>query len=916
MPALTSGAEVHEEWAGHGPGASAWGAYGGIGGSYDEAKGPDGEVRGHWKPYIEAVENLGIGEVRRRWEESQDLIRQNGVTYNVYGDPRGMDRPWQLDPIPVLITPEEWSRLAEGLVQRARLLDLILADIYGPMRLLSRGFLPPELVFGNPGFLHPCHGLQVPMNRRLHLYAVELGRAADGTIMVLGDRTQAPSGSGYALENRIVLSRMLPDVFRDCRVERLAPFFQSVRDLLQSIAPHNRDNPRIVLLTPGPYNETYFEHAYLAGYLGYTLVEGGDLLVRGNRVYLKLLGGLQPVDVILRRLDDDYCDPLELRGQSFLGVPGLLQVLRAGNVTMANALGSGVVETPGILAYLPAICREVLGEELKVPWAESWWCGEPVGMGHVLSKLPRLVIKPAFAHRRFEPIFGDRLGPSQLRELSDRIRARPGDFVGQEQVELSSVPVMVGDRLEPRYQTIRVFLAAREEGYAIMPGGLTRVASSADTKVVTMQRGGGSKDTWILADGPVTSFSLLPSPHRSIRLSRAGGDLSSRHADNFYWLGRYVERAEQVVRLLRGIIARLTEKSGMVEVPELPLLLKALTTLTQTFPGFLEEGEASVDRPEEELLSVIFDRERPGSLSSTLAMLQRVAAKVRDRISVDMWRTLSQLMVDLMANLNAMAASALADGEEEGDGPRPDLAPTDSRAVLSEVLEILDAGVNRLAAFSGLVAENLTRGQSWTFLDMGRRLERSLQTSGLLRGMLSVQGRAESCVLEALLEIADSTMTYRRRYLSTLQAAPVLDLLLADETNPRSLAFQLAALAESIDRLPRDPSLAGRSVEQRLVLANLSAIRLADVDALAKAGEGGHRPRLEDLLRRTEADLPILSEVIAASYFSHLQTSRHLGNHAAGPPTPTPPPMPPPAVGPEDQPEADESIAKGPAPGP
>ncbi|HMF39009.1 MAG TPA: circularly permuted type 2 ATP-grasp protein, partial [Isosphaeraceae bacterium] len=434
----------------------------------------DDSVRRHWQPFVDAMELLGGEEIRRRWEESQDLIRQNGVTYNVYGDPRGTDRPWQLDPIPLLMSPAAWRVLEEGLIQRASLLDMILADLYGPQRLLGRGFLPPELVFGNPAFLHPCHAMQVPANRYLHLYAANLGRLDDGKIVVLGDRTQAPSGTGYALENRLVLSRMLPELFRDCQVQRLAPFFQAIRDILQSIAPHNRDNPRIVLLTPGPYNETYFEHAFLAGYLGYTLVEGGDLLVRGNRVYLKLLGGLQPVDVILRRVDDDYCDPLELRGNSFLGVPGLLQVLRAGNVAMANALGSGLVETPALLAYLPAISRELLGEDLKLPWAESWWCGEPVGLSHVLAKLSRMVIKPAFANRRFEPVFADRLDSQQLQDLACRIRARPGDFVGQEQIALSSVPVMQGERLQSRYAAVRVFLTARVGTYTVMPGGLTR----------------------------------------------------------------------------------------------------------------------------------------------------------------------------------------------------------------------------------------------------------------------------------------------------------------------------------------------------------------------------------------------------------------------------------------------------------
>jgi uncharacterized circularly permuted ATP-grasp superfamily protein/uncharacterized alpha-E superfamily protein len=875
MQSMTTGADSSPAWPESSSRAPGWRSYGGIPGSYDELLTGPGEVRPHWRAFLDALETLGGVELNRRWEESQDLIRQNGVTYNVYGDPRGMDRPWQLDPIPLLISGGEWRALEEGLIQRARLLNLILADLYGPQRLLARGLLPPELVFGNPAFLHPCHGMHVPANCYLHLYAANLGRCADGRFLVLGDRTQAPSGTGYTLENRLVLSRMIPDIFRDCRVQRLAPFFQAIRDTLQSIAPHNRDNPRIVLLTPGPYNETYFEHAFLAGYLGYTLVEGGDLLVRGNRVYLKLLGGLQPVDVILRRLDDDYCDPLELRGSSFLGVPGLLQVLRAGNVVMANALGSGLVETPAILAYLPGINRELLGEDLKLPWAESWWCGEPIGLSHVLAKLPRMVIKPSFASRRFEPIFPDRLSATQLEELGCRIRARPGDYVGQEQVALASAPVMHGEDLQSRYAGVRIFLTARDGTYTTMPGGLTRVSSSVDSKVVTMQWGGGSKDTWVLTDQPVSTFSLLPSPHRSVRLSRAGGDLSSRHADNFYWLGRYVERSESMVRLLRGILVRLTEKSGMADVPELPILLRVLTAQTRTYPGFFDQDRPElIDHPEDELLSLIFDRERSGSLASTLTLLQRVASKVRDRISVDMWRTLSRLMVDMMADLKSMIPN-------EDQGPdAPGIGRLDARGVLSDVLEMLDAGISRLAAFSGLVAENLTRGQSWTFLDMGRRLERSLQMSGLLRGTLGFDSRNEGPLLEALLEIADSSMTYRRRYLSTLQTTPVLDLLLADETNPRSLTFQLAALADSIDRLPRDPSLPGRSAEQRLVLAALTELRLADLEALTRAEKSGLRSCLNDLLSRIEADLPVVSEVIASSFFSHLQTSRHLGGQA------------------------------------
>src|SRR3954447_20166315 len=343
-------------------------------GSFDEMALDDGGIRPHWGPFVEHIESIGLAELRQRWEEAKLLIRENGVTYNVYGDPLGMDRPWELDPLPLLISPADAAAIEAGLTQRARLLDLILADLYGPRALLTGGDLPAQLVFGHPSYLRPCHGLKIPGNRYLQLYAADVGRAPDGTFHVLADRSQAPSGAGYVLENRIVLSRMLPEAFRDCRVQRLALYFRAMRETLRSIAPHDRDNPRVVLLTPGPYNETYFEHAYLARYLGYMLVEGADLTVRDNRVYLKLLGGLQPVDVILRRVDDDYCDPLDLRGDSFLGVSGLVQAARAGNVAVANALGSGLVESPALPAYLPVLCRALLGEELKLASVPSWWC--------------------------------------------------------------------------------------------------------------------------------------------------------------------------------------------------------------------------------------------------------------------------------------------------------------------------------------------------------------------------------------------------------------------------------------------------------------------------------------------------------------------------------------------------------------
>jgi uncharacterized circularly permuted ATP-grasp superfamily protein/uncharacterized alpha-E superfamily protein len=833
---------------------------------------PDGRPRAHWQAFLRALGGLGLGELRHRWEEARQLIRENSVTYDIHGDPRGLARPWDLDPIPLLIAPAEGEAIEAGLVQRAQLLDLILADVYGPQKLLQSGLLPADLLFADPGFLRACHGLRVPGNCHLHLYAADLGRSPDGQLWALADRSQGQAGAGYALENRLVLSRMLPDVFRDCQVQRLALFFRSVRETLTAIAPHNRDNPRIVLLTPGPFSPTYFEHAYLARYLGYTLVEGGDLTVRDNRVFLKLLGGLQAVDVILRRLDDELCDPLELSGDSLLGVPGLVQAVRAGNVAVANPLGSGLVETPALMPFLPALCRSLLGEDLRIPSAPSWWCGDPASLDHVLAHLPELVIKPAFPRSGVEPVVGEQLGRDQRQTLAERIRARPRDYVGQERLTLSTTPVLTGDRLEARHLVIRAFLAAADGSFTAMPGGLTRVAPSADTLVVTAARGGGSKDTWVLSAGPVSTFSLLRPGVQPVELSRGGGDLPSRAADNLFWLGRYVERADGQVRLLRGILARLTEKSGVADAPELPILVRALGEGAPAFPRDQVPQES-------ELLALIFDARRPGSLESILAGLHRTAGMVRDRLSTDTWRILQSL--DLTAAGGQAPESSSQTDARPADGPA--VPPAYSRMTLSEVLALLDRRVLSLAAFGGLAMESMTRGQAWRFLDMGRRLERALHTLILLRRTLVAVSGSEGPLLEALLEIADSSMTYRRRYRSSLDTAPVLDMLLADESNPRSLAFQLAALTEHVEDLPADTAHPRRSAEQRLMMGALTDLRLADIDALARANDAGVRADLDALMRRLEADLPLLSDAITRDYLSHATASRQMA--ALGPET-------------------------------
>jgi uncharacterized circularly permuted ATP-grasp superfamily protein/uncharacterized alpha-E superfamily protein len=838
-------------------------------GDFDESMLAGSEVRSHWRVLLDQVENLGVVEVKRRWDEVQQLIRENGVTYNVYGDPRGTHRPWELDPIPLLLSAEDAANIEAGLIQRARLLEMILADIYGQQTLLTEGLLPAELVFGHPGYLRPCSRIQVPGGRYLHLYAADLARSTDGVFHVLRDRTQAPSGMGYALENRLVMARMLPEAFRECRAQRLAFFFQTLRQSLRNIAPHNQQDPRVVLLTPGPFNETYFEHAFLARYLGYTLVEGADLTVRDNVVYLKLLGGLQRVDVILRRLDDDYCDPLELRGDSFLGIPGLIQVIRAGNVAIANALGSGLIESAALLAFLPNICRRWLGEDLKMPSVPTWWCGDEASRSHVLTNLDRMVIKSTVRAGGAGTIFVSGLDASQRQRLIDRIKAKPFEYVGQEELSPSTTPVLVGEKLKPRHVLLRSFVTSNASSYAVMPGGLTRVAATDDSLLVSMQNGSGSKDTWVVSAEPVSDFTLLAPSIVPVHVRRDGGDLPSRAADDLFWLGRYAERVEGTIRLLRVALVRMTEKSGLNEVPELPHLLRALTDQTKTFPGFLGLGaEDRLAEPTRELLSILYEEKRVGSLANNVDSFHLVAGRVRDRLSTDMWRTIMSLESPRNESFRGTSHPSSLPSKSS------DIKEPGKRRDLSEGLHRLDKMVVSLAAFSGMVAESMTRGQGWRFLDMGRRLERAMQILSLLRSTLICTSSHDGPLLEGLLEIADSSMTYRRRYMSHLQIEPLLDLLLLDEDNPRSLAFQLVCLAQSIEKLPKSNRMIAEGKEQVLIRSSLERLRAANVRVLAEWTLAGYRSELERFLCQIEMELPMISDTLTGNYLTHLQAAR------------------------------------------
>lgn len=793
----------------------------------DELFDGDERLRAHWRQFLESLAGFGDRGLEQRFAAAGRRIDDMGVSYRVHGEAK--ERSWPLGRLPLLIPESEWRDIAAGVAQRAELLDQILHDIYGDARLVAEGALPAAAVTGSQDFIRAMCGVSPPGGRWLRFYAADLGRGPDGDWRVLGDRAQAPSGAGYALENRLVLSRALPSLFRDMNVERLAPFFREFRASISHVA--QRIEPRICLLTPGPWSDTYSEQVHLARYLGFTLVEGEDLVASDGKLHVRTIAGLKRADVIWRRVDADWCDPLEQNAASRLGVAGMFEAIRRGAVVVANMPGAGVIESRALIGFLPELSKRVLGESLKLSSLATWWCGRESGRKQVVDALSDYAISGAFSDRL--PGFGERreaLGATLTREerarLIEAINQRGVDYVAQEPVQLSTTPAWADGRLTPRPFVLRVFAAATTDGWTVMPGGFCRISTRLDARAVPMDASAQSSDVWVLTSRPIEWSTLLPSDDDP-PIVRALGNLPSRAADNLFWMGRYLERAEATLRVVRSLEARSGELQHID--PEGRQSIERLARL------LIAWGAATEDAPDMNAMQIAWaaaaSADNYGSALSVVRYARRAASIVRERLSQDVW----QLIGRIETRLTRAGARAITE---------------------PEALELTERSLHTLAALSGLIDENFNRVAGWSFIDLGRRVERAIGTCRFVRQLAGDDATVET--LDALLDLLDSQITYRSRYIAGAALAPVLDMAVLDPFNPRSVLFQAMRIDEHLAALPalRNDGIMEPprrlSVRLRAELESEEARRLDSATILA-----------------FEQRLMLLADKIAERYFTH-----------------------------------------------
>ncbi len=801
-----------------------------------------------WKQLLTNIENLGVDELKIRQQELQKLLQENGVTYNVYGDTNELNRPWLLDSVPLVISAVDWRIIERGMKQRAYVLNKILNDLYGERTLLKNGIIPPELIYSHPGFLRPCDKIKLPGQHQLTLYSADLSRGPDDKVWVIKDRAQAPSGMGYALENRSALNRIVPELFQHHHVPKLGGFFNNMMQALIQIAPQGKENPRIVLLTPGPRNETYFEHAYLASYLGITLVQGEDLIMRDSFVWIKTVDGLEKVDVIVRRVDDTFCDPLELREDSQLGIPGLLQAVRKGNVAVANPLGSSILENTGLMAFMHGAFKHFLNEEPIIPMIATWWCGQKKEMDYVIDHIDSLVIKSTQRLSGFKTVMGSHLSRSQKEELIRRIKFEPYKYVGQEEVQFSTSPVFPKEKLEPRFTVLRSYLVAgKDEGYEMMRGGLTRCSPEKGSFLVSNQDGGISKDTWVEATFKETTLSGKQSAPDMKRKAV----LPSRAAENLFWVGRYTQRVIRTSRFIRIVLRNLTQtgfSNNENDSESLRVLLKTVTHITDTYPGFVEDADEELSNPLLEIHQLICNPERAGSILFTLNNLLKAMYAARDRWTVDSWR-----IIDEIENVKRRIAAV----EPEG---------------IRHVFTLLDQLTAGLLSFTEMTRSSMYRSDGRTMYRTGQLIEEMLMELAQFKSMLTHQ-REESVefqLLESVLLSNQNLSSYRSVYRTTLNIVPTIDLLFLNSQNPTSIFSQLEGLLEYSRSLAHKDGNTNDNEISKLVFECYSQVRLMNIEVLAKADEEtGSREELDKFCEQLQRQISVISAKLSSTYFSH-----------------------------------------------
>jgi uncharacterized circularly permuted ATP-grasp superfamily protein/uncharacterized alpha-E superfamily protein len=830
---------------------------GGVSAPREDLPAPTHAVEPHalpsepWARFFDNLGHDGFADLNRRTVNLERQVRDNGITYNVYADKDGPQRPWSLDLFPLVISPESWQQIETGVLQRVKLLDSIMADVYGPQDLLAKNLLPPALVQGHPGYLRPMHGVKPAGGAHLHIAAFDMARDPNGDWWVVSQRTQAPSGLGYLLENRLITSRLFPEAFRDLKVQRLAATYRALVEGMRAMCPADGD-PRIVLLTPGPYNETYFEHAYLARYLGLTLVEGSDLTVRDQRLYLKTLQGLEPVHGILKRLDDEFLDPLELRSDSRLGVPGLLQAIRAGHVLVANAPGSAFLESTALLGFLPALSRHLLGEELKLPSLATWWCGERAALDAVLPQLATSVIKPTYGGAGSGAVLGKSLSRRELDEWAGRIVREAEEHTVQAYMPLSQMPTWTqgveGDRILPRSLMLRVFAVSDgPRSWRVLPGGLTRIAS-ATLEIASMQRGGSSADTWVLTEGEVDPTSLLHYEQPAVDIAHRSRSATSRAAENLFWLGRYTERTENTTRLARLTLESLNgeDQSSLPLLAWLSemavdnaLLLPAVPPATQARRVF-----------ERSLIAGLADTEKSTSVGYNLAALRGAASAVRERLSQEQWNVIVRAEQELFRGCTILT--------EDGDYSSV------------EALRVLETLSGHTAAMTGAQTDRMTRDDGWRLLSSGRHLERLGFLSAALGWAFETGALQDEGGFEAVVALFDSTITFHAQYQQRHDIPALLDLLVLDRDNPRSLGWVAQTLRGRLAKLAG--SAPGEMPDIALTVPDPQQWSL---EAMCRRDADGRYVMLLELLQQCTDAAYKLSDDLGARYFTHSGDSRH-----------------------------------------